>query len=173
MPPFFHRTTQTTIAEGSPFILDGVQYPANWLNLSTPEDKAEHGIVEITEGPKPDFDPAKQELYQGPLDPATATTTWLVRDFSESELANRANQKRAITKAQLSSLTVTTKSGRVFDGNELAQSRISRKLQAMQLTGELSTTWVLHDNTQAEVTMTELGEVLVLATTEQARLWTA
>lgn len=33
---------------------DGVQYPPNWLRLSTPEERAFIGIIEIDEGTRPD-----------------------------------------------------------------------------------------------------------------------
>ena len=32
-----------------PFMHDDIQYPANWLRLSTPEDKAAIGITEVAE----------------------------------------------------------------------------------------------------------------------------
>ena len=31
---------QQLIPDGSQFTLDGVEYPSNWVNLSTPEEKA-------------------------------------------------------------------------------------------------------------------------------------
>ena len=44
---FYCATTQQYIQEGTAFTIDGVQYPANWLNLSTPEQKAELGLEEV------------------------------------------------------------------------------------------------------------------------------
>jgi hypothetical protein len=44
----FYKAPNTYIIEGSPFTLDGNQYPANWLNLSTPQEKEELGLVEVT-----------------------------------------------------------------------------------------------------------------------------
>lgn len=44
---FYHTNTQTHIREGTGFAIDGVQFPANWLNLSTPGEKAELGLVEV------------------------------------------------------------------------------------------------------------------------------
>jgi len=41
------------LQSGNPFVLNGVQYPANWLNLSTPEEKAELGIVDVVYAPMP------------------------------------------------------------------------------------------------------------------------
>jgi len=44
------KTLQTGVA----FTHNDIQYPANWLNLSTPEEKAAIGITEVTEQPRPD-----------------------------------------------------------------------------------------------------------------------
>ena len=44
----FYATKQDKyIVEGTAFELDGVQYPAVWLNLSTPEEKAALGLQEV------------------------------------------------------------------------------------------------------------------------------
>jgi hypothetical protein len=37
-----------------PFEHDGTQYPANWLRLASPEDRAAIGITEVVEQPRPD-----------------------------------------------------------------------------------------------------------------------
>lgn len=37
-----------------PFEHDGTGYPANWLRLSTPEQRADIGIIEIEDYPRPD-----------------------------------------------------------------------------------------------------------------------
>jgi len=44
---------QYFIPQGTAFEIDGVQYPANWLNLSTPEEKAAVGIVDVVYGSYP------------------------------------------------------------------------------------------------------------------------
>ena len=44
---------QYFIPQGTAFEIDGVQYPANWLNLSTPAEKAAVGIVDVVYGPYP------------------------------------------------------------------------------------------------------------------------
>jgi len=48
-----NNTFQRFISEGTAFEIDGVQYPANWLNLSTPEEKAAAGIVDVVYGEQP------------------------------------------------------------------------------------------------------------------------
>ena len=40
-----------TLALDTPFTWDEVQYPANWLRLSSPEEKAALGIQELPEAP--------------------------------------------------------------------------------------------------------------------------
>jgi len=44
---FYCTQNQQYINEGAAFEINGVQYPANWLNLSTPEEKAEIGLEEV------------------------------------------------------------------------------------------------------------------------------
>jgi hypothetical protein len=43
----FYKAPNQYIQEGNAFEIDGTQYPANWLNLSTPEEKAEIGLEEV------------------------------------------------------------------------------------------------------------------------------
>jgi hypothetical protein len=44
---FYCTTNQQYIREGNAFEIDGTQYPANWLNLSTPEEKLAIGLEEV------------------------------------------------------------------------------------------------------------------------------
>jgi hypothetical protein len=41
------------VQAGTPFEWAGVQYPANWCNLSTPEEKAAIGMVDVVYGAYP------------------------------------------------------------------------------------------------------------------------
>lgn len=41
------------VQAGVPFEWDGVQYPANWCNVSTPEEKAAIGMVDVIYGAQP------------------------------------------------------------------------------------------------------------------------
>ena len=43
---------QQLIPDGSQFTVDGVEYPSNWVNLSTPEEKAAIGMVDVIYGPQ-------------------------------------------------------------------------------------------------------------------------
>jgi hypothetical protein len=44
---FYCTQNQQYIQEGTAFEVNGVQYPANWLNLSSPEQKADLGLEEV------------------------------------------------------------------------------------------------------------------------------
>jgi hypothetical protein len=41
------------VAPSTPFEWDGIQYPANWCNLSSPEEKAAIGMVDVVYGTYP------------------------------------------------------------------------------------------------------------------------
>lgn len=41
------------IPDGSQFTVNGVEYPSNWVNLSTPEEKAAIGMVDVVYGQAP------------------------------------------------------------------------------------------------------------------------
>ena len=41
------------VQAGTPFEWDNVSYPANWCNLSTPEEKAAIGMVDVVYGSQP------------------------------------------------------------------------------------------------------------------------
>ena len=42
------------VREGTAFDLDGNQYPSNWINLSSPSEKAAIGMVDVVYAPRPD-----------------------------------------------------------------------------------------------------------------------
>ena len=44
---------QMLISAGTSFTWDGIEYPANWCNLSTPEEKASIGMVDVVYGTMP------------------------------------------------------------------------------------------------------------------------
>ena len=44
---FYSTTDGQYIQEGTQFTIDGVEYPSNWLNLSTPEEKEAIGLEEV------------------------------------------------------------------------------------------------------------------------------
>ena len=82
----------------------------------------------------------------------------------------RANAKAARTTA-VAAITVTTSTGKTFDGDEQSQERMARAILISQLTGLTSTTWTLADNAIVTVTLAELTEALILSGQQQAALW--
>ena len=82
----------------TPFTHNEIQYPANWLRLSTPQDRRTIGIVEVA-----DPQPYDDRFYWGPGNPKDLgqlkqqfisqvnTTVWnllLPTDFMDSRKAN-------------------------------------------------------------------------------------
>jgi len=78
---FYYPPNTQYIQEGTEFTIDDVQYPPNWLNLSTPEEKAALGLEEIiTIGY-----PANQTYYwvTETLSEATLTYTNTPKDLDQ------------------------------------------------------------------------------------------
>lgn len=68
------------IQEGQQFTIRGIEYPPNWLNLSTPEQKAALGLEEVVATNQP-FNP--QYYWTGEvLDKATITFTGTPKDLT-------------------------------------------------------------------------------------------
>lgn len=84
------------------------------------------------------------------------------------ERRTAAKVKRA---AAVSSIVVTTSTGKSFDGHEEAQARMSRAMLGMQAAQILQMPWTLADNTIELVTAAELTEAMILAGTQQSALW--
>lgn len=93
-------------------------------------------------------------------------------DQSVPETPNRARMEAKMARAQaIFGIVVTTSTGKRFDGDEDSQNRMTRAVLGLQLAKAPSIRWTLADNTEADVTLAELSEALVLAGMEQARLW--
>lgn len=82
-------------------------------------------------------------------------------------------QKKAERQAIVDAITVTTSTGKVFDGDEYAQSRMSRAIQAAQIASIPTTTWVLSNNVPTTVTLAELQEALILSMQAMGAVWSA
>ena len=70
---FYYPPNNQYINEGMPFTIDGVDYPANWLNLSTPEQKEELGLEEVIVTNSP----ANQTYYWVSEELSGATLTYI------------------------------------------------------------------------------------------------
>ena len=53
---FYRAKSDQYINEGSSFAIDGTTYPSTWLNMTSPEDKAALGLVEVTFANSPEDD---------------------------------------------------------------------------------------------------------------------
>lgn len=85
-------------------------------------------------------------------------------------------QKRKTKMAReiaVNNITVTTSSGKVFDGDEKSQDRMVRAIQVADITSQTETTWRLADNNDVTVSLEELKEALSLAGQEMSRIWLA
>lgn len=88
---FYCTQNQQYIQEGTAFEVNGVQYPANWLNLSSPEQKAELGLEEVvaTNSPANDTYYWVSQTLNGP----TLTYTNTPKDLTQvkSTAINQVN----------------------------------------------------------------------------------
>ena len=94
---------------------------------------------------------------------------------TEEELAAIALTKAKQERANAVSKITVEIDGMIFDGDEVSQERMSRTVVAAAATGETgdaTTTWVLHDNTIAQPTISQLARALRAAGEEQTKLWT-
>lgn len=94
------------------------------------------------------------------------------RGYTQYEIDGLSNIKLpTLGKEQLlASITVTTSSGKTFDGNETARNDMLSALSAGELLGETQTNWKLADNTVSLVTRDELREALSLAIKAKGRI---
>jgi biopolymer transport protein ExbD len=93
---------------------------------------------------------------------------FVVTPITTTELRVLAKVERAIIVA---SLTITTKSGRVYDADETSQNRMARAIVALKGANQNTTLWVLNDNTVVDTSVAELLEALELAGTAQSAIW--
>lgn len=90
----------------------------------------------------------------------------------ELELIAAAEAKK-LKNLALSTITVTTSSGKVFDGNETARINMLSALQASEFLNQTQAGWKLADNSVALVTVAELKEALALAIQRVGEIVTA
>ena len=116
--------------------------------------------------------PARYMTELGPLpkDALLEAPAKTGEELAAEELA----QAKAERADAVSKITVTV-DGMVFDGDETSQERMARTITAAVATGEdmsATTTWVLADNTVAQVSITQLAQALRAAGEAQTELWT-
>lgn len=94
---------------------------------------------------------------------------------TSEELAAEGLAQAKAERADAVSKIVVTVDGMVFDGDETSQERMARTITAAVATGEdmsATTTWVLADNTVAQVSIKQLAQALRMAGEQQTQLWT-
>jgi hypothetical protein len=80
--------------------------------------------------------------------------------LSPQQVQAEAKQAKELA---LNSITVTTTSGKVFDGKDLDQQRMMSAIMSADVVGITETYWKLADNSVAMVTLDELKEALALS----------
>ena len=80
--------------------------------------------------------------------------------LSPQQVQAEAKQAKELA---LNSITVTTQSGKVFDGRDVDQQRMVSAILSADVVGMTETYWKLADNSVAMVTLLELKEALSLS----------
>lgn len=88
----------------------------------------------------------------------------------EEAEAKRLEEAKRVRAAKVEAITVEV-DGMVFDGNEPAQSRMTRAIAAAETAGMAETVWVLADNTVATVTKVQLQQALAKAMLAMGEVW--
>jgi len=78
----------------------------------------------------------------------------------QAQLLAEAKQAKQLA---LNSITVTTTSGKVFDGRDIDQQRMMSAIMSADVVGITETYWKLADNSVVMVTLVELKEALALS----------
>ena len=86
------------------------------------------------------------------------------------EMAQDAVTAKKLRDAAVAAIKVTV-NGKVFDGDEVAQGRISRAVAAAESAGVSAYQWKLADNSVVAVSLDELKQALALAFQAQSELW--
>ena len=102
-------------------------------------------------------------------------------DFSETIPEPSQYQIEALAAAEakkdklvaLNTITVTTSSGKVFDGNETARNNMMSAIISAEFVGQTSAEWKLADNTKAIVSVDEVKEALALSIQRVGQIVTA
>lgn len=161
---YIHEETGKMVNIYAPF--------GGFYRLDTPEIRIAAGVVEIEPDQKPpDF---SEDFYTINEDWEATQRPYIIYKKKSDEQIAEIKRIRAInTREQMvADIKVTTASGKVFDGDEVSQGRISRTIQVLEYAGITKTMWVLADNAvDNEVTVDELKEALLLAGQAQTNIW--
>lgn len=156
------------------YVLEADRFEELFGTLDTPTPKADVVLI----GQRPDCsgflvlsDTAYPQLVPQPSVPAgfdfTYRQAWGLT--INDEVITRV--KKCVRDKRVGEIVVTTSTGKVFDGDETSQVRMTRTVLAMAEFNIQTTTWRMADNSDAVVTRAELVEALLLAGTAQTALW--
>jgi hypothetical protein len=102
------------VQAGTPFEWDGIQYPANWCNLSTPQEKAAIGMVDVVYGSQP-----SDQYYWVTQDAPVYNGTVVEINFTATPKDLFTLQSNAVTAVQQQAYTILQPSDwRVVKGYE-------------------------------------------------------
>jgi len=101
----------------------------------------------------------KQWLNEG----NTPEPEFTEEEILAKEIAEATAQAKADKEIALKTLTVTTTSGKTFDGDETARGDMLTAITVSGMLGVTETNWKMADNTFSIVTLAEMQEALILA----------
>ena len=109
------------------------------------------------------------EEYMAALGIDTDTRAAILSQI-DFETAQDAVAAKKLRDAAVAAIKVTV-SGKVFDGDEVAQGRMARAVAAAESAAISTYQWKLADNSVAAVSLDELKQALALAFQAQSELW--
>lgn len=131
-------------------------------------------VIELSEGDALPFTAKQGDPHgHGIFEEAVLGTFGPIVEYSEPVLSPEQvlAEKKRQRKKTVDSSTVRVSSGKIFDGDEEAQSRMTRAVVVAGIAGLTECTWVLANNVPTTVTFTELKEALTLAMQAQGAVW--
>lgn len=141
---------------------NGVAYQSEWQVRQEVFKKAHVSFGEAPEEGKVEFWAQFGVVYAETPEPEPTP---------EETEAKRLEEAKRVRAAKVEAITVEV-DGMVFDGNEAAQSRMTRAIAAAETAGMTETVWVLADNTVATVTKAQLQQALAKAMLAMSKVWT-
>ena len=99
-----------------------------------------------------------------------ADTRAAIMSQIDFETAQDAVAAKKLRDTAVAAIKVTV-SGKVFDGDEVAQGRMARAVAAAESAAISTYQWKLADNSVAAVSLGELKQALALAFQAQSELW--
>lgn len=112
-------------------------------------------------------DTSEEYMMELGIDADTRAAIMSQIDF---EIAQDAVSAKKLRDSAVAAIKVTV-SGKVFDGDEVAQGRMARAVSAAESATITTYQWKLADNSVAEVSLDELKQALALAFQAQSELW--